>query len=36
MTRRFVNTLSDGDQVEEVFFLADRQIRVATITYPAR
>lgn len=28
MARRFVNTLSDGDQVEEVFFLADRQIRV--------
>ncbi|HBH51273.1 MAG TPA: CMP-binding protein [Planctomycetaceae bacterium] len=28
MARRFVNTLSDGDQVDEIYFLADRQIRV--------
>lgn len=27
MTRRFVNTLKDGDLVEEVYFVADRQLR---------
>jgi len=27
MTRRFVNTLKDGDLVEEVFFIAERQLR---------
>jgi len=27
MTRRFVNELSDGDAVEDIFFLADKQLR---------
>ncbi|MBI1346380.1 HD domain-containing protein [bacterium] len=27
MARRFVNTLKDGDLVEEVYFVADRQLR---------
>ncbi|MCY2965612.1 MAG: HD domain-containing protein [Planctomycetota bacterium] len=28
MARRFINTLADGDSVEEVYFVADKQVRV--------